>query len=854
MEAPVVPPEVSWTRNGIDRFVLKELTQRKLEPSEPASPLALIRRLTYDLTGLPPSPGEIDEFLSQYAKDPEPAYEQLVDRLLASPRYGERFARHWLDVAKYADTCGYDKDKLRPNAWPYRDYVIRSFNEDKPYAQFVKEQVAGDALFPNQPDGILGLGFLAAGPWDFIGHAEVPESKIDGKVARNLDRDDMVSNVFNTFCAVTIQCARCHEHKGDPIGQEHYYSLQSIFAAVDKADREFGVSPETERQKTALEARIKTLGEKISKAGATLRGKGGDRLSKLDKQISKLHKEGGQVVKGPEHGYHSQVVKSPGARKWVQVDLGDKLELRKVVLHASHDNHNGIGAGFGFPVRFKVIASNREDFSRSQVLIDRSKKDFANPGLLPVELAVRSSARFLRIEATRLAKRSNDYIFALDELRVLDEQGLNLAEKKKVSALDSIEAPNRWTKANLTDGKWAKSKSPANDGKLAELRKERQSFVESLRSPAERESMEKSREELKNAETKLAGLPKGDMVYAATTHFKPRGNFKPTNGKPRMIRVLHRGEVTQPKEPVRPGVFPLFAKEPWRFDLPEVHDESARRAALAEWIVRKDHPLTWRTIANRVWQWHFGEPIVGSPNDFGPLGREPTHPELLDWLALSFRDSGGSFKMLHKLIVMSSTYRQSSLGDLAKAKIDSSNQFLWRMNRRKLSAEEIRDSVLAVSGKLNLEMGGPGYYLFALEKTAHSPHYEYHKFNPEDAKSHRRSVYRFIVRSQPNPFMTTLDCADSSQSTPKRNETLTALQALSLLNNKFSLAMARHFASRLENEAKDMPSQARLGHKLVTGRYPNANELDLLVSYGGKHGLQNLCRALFNLSEFSYLD
>ena len=175
MKAPSLPPKDLWTANGIDRFVLKELVQRTLEPSEQASPLALIRRLTYDLTGLPPSPGEIDGFLSQYAKDPEPAYEQLVDRLLASPRYGERFARHWLDVAKYADTCGYDKDKLRPNAWPYRDYVIRSFNEDKPYAQFVKEQVAGDALFPDQPDGILGLGFLAAGPWDFIGHAEVPD-------------------------------------------------------------------------------------------------------------------------------------------------------------------------------------------------------------------------------------------------------------------------------------------------------------------------------------------------------------------------------------------------------------------------------------------------------------------------------------------------------------------------------------------------------------------------------------------------------------------------------------------------------------------------------------------------------
>ena len=359
---------------------------------------------------------------------------------------------------------------------------------------------------------------------------------------------------------------------------------------------------------------------------------------------------------------------------------------------------------------------------------------------------------------------------------------------------------------------------------------------------------------MSQARKKLAGFPKGDMVYAAATHFKPRGNFKPTNGKPRMIRVLHRGEVTQLGDEVKPGAFPLFGDEPWEFELPEDHDESERRAALAEWIVRKDHPLTWRAIVNRVWQWHFGEPIVGSPNDFGPLGQTPTHPELLDWLAVRFRDSGGSFKKLHKLMVLSATYRQSSLGDVAKAKADSGNQFLWRMNRRKLSAEEIRDSVLAVSGKLNLEMGGPGYYLFALEKTAHSPHYEYHKFDPEDVRSHRRSVYRFIVRSQPNPFMTTLDCADSSQSTPKRNETLTALQALSLLNNKFSLTMARHFASRLEKEAKDLPSRVRLGHKLVTGRYPNGDERKLLVSYGGKHGLQNLCRALYNLSEFSYLD
>ena len=196
---PEVPESGSWVRNEVDRFILAGLRANDLSPSPKATPLVLIRRLTHDLTGLPPTPRETEEFLEAYEKDPDKSYEDLVDRLLASPRYGERFARHWLDVAKYADTCGYDKDKLRPNAWPYRDYVIRSFNEDKSYDRFIKEQVAGDSLYPDTPDGILGLGFLAAGPWDFIGHAEVPESKIDGKVARNLDRDDMVTNVFNTF-------------------------------------------------------------------------------------------------------------------------------------------------------------------------------------------------------------------------------------------------------------------------------------------------------------------------------------------------------------------------------------------------------------------------------------------------------------------------------------------------------------------------------------------------------------------------------------------------------------------------------------------------------------------------------
>lgn len=256
---------------------------------------------------------------------------------------------------------------------------------------------------------------------------------------------------------------------------------------------------------------------------------------------------------------------------------------------------------------------------------------------------------------------------------------------------------------------------------------------------------------------------------------------------------------------------------------------------------------------NRVWLYHFGRGIVETPNDFGRMGQQPTHPELLDWLAAEFRDHGQSLRELHRLIVLSSTYRQASDFNPKMAQIDSDNRYLWRMNRRRLQAEELRDSVLAVSGKLDPKMGGPGYYLFELQKTEHSPHYEYHLFDPEDPATHRRSLYRFIVRSQPDPFMTTLDCADSSQSTPKRNETLTSLQALSLLNNRFMLSMAKHFAARLD-AFPTVEQQVEHGMLLVTGRLPNAAERNALTAYCAAHGTKNLCRVLLNLSEFVYVD
>ncbi len=846
--------EKKWARNPIDHFIRAKQREHGLHPSPEADALALIRRLTFDLTGLPPTPTEIAAFKAAAQKDRNTAIEQLADRLLASPQYGERWGRHWLDVVKYADTCGYDKDKLRPNAWPYRDYIIRSFNENKPYARFVQEQIAGDALFPGTTDGILGLGFIAAGPWDFIGHVEVPESKIDGRVARHIDRDEMVSNTINTFTSTTIQCARCHDHKFDPFTQKHYYSLQSVFAAVDRADRTYGVNPETTTKKANLTKRISDLNKQLAAIEAKIKKEGGPQLASLDKQIAGLRLKAKLKSKRPEFGYHSTIVKSPGTTKWVQIDLGQAFDLQRVVLRACHDEFNNIGGGFGFPVRFKVEAALTAEFNNAIRLFDQTQGDFPNPDIAPVSFEAKAKARFLRVTATKLARRSNDYILALAELEVFDATGKNLALKARVSSPDSIEAPVRWRRTNLTDGNFPIATDVKAIGALQKAQAERQRIAAKLQTPERQARRKKLQGQIAAATKELKSIPQGQMVYAAATDFKLQGNFKPTQGKPRNIKVLHRGNIQEPRGDVRPGTLPIFKDENFEFKLPTDHAESARRSALAKWITRKDNPLTWRSIANRIWLWHFGQGIVGSPNDFGRMGLLPSHPELLDWLAVEFRDSGGSFKHLHKLIVTSATYRQTSTVNNQFAEIDSNNRYLWRMNRRRLEAEELRDSILATSGALNKKMGGPGFYLFALEKTAHSPHYEYHKFDPADPKSHRRSVYRFIVRSQPDPFMTTFDCADSSQSTPQRGETLTALQALSLLNNKFTLEMSNRFAARLQKEAKTLRAQIRRAHQLTTGRPPTVTELAALEKYAQQHGLPNLCRVLFNLSEFTYMD
>ncbi|MGH7173758.1 MAG: DUF1549 domain-containing protein, partial [Gemmataceae bacterium] len=368
-----------WARTPLDAFILRRLEQQGMKPSPEADRRTLIRRLSFDLLGLSPTPTQIDAFL----RDRSPhAYEKLVDRLLDSPRYGKRWARHWLDVVHYGDTHGYDKDKVRPHAWPYRDYVIRAFNEDRPYSRFIKEQIAGDVFYPGSRDGIAGLGFLAAGPWDFVGQVELREGTLDKKITRNLDRNDMVATVMNTFTSLTVQCARCHDHKFDPIAQEDYYSLQAVFAAVDRANRPYEVDAVAARQRVALRKRLSKLTARQRALEKCLQELAGPNLAKLDRQIAQLLTKAKGPVR-PEFGYHSGIEARQNVVKWVQLDLGQSVPIESIVFIGCHDTFNNIGAGFGFPVRYKIEIGDDAAFKTVSLVADRTSADVPNPGLAP---------------------------------------------------------------------------------------------------------------------------------------------------------------------------------------------------------------------------------------------------------------------------------------------------------------------------------------------------------------------------------------------------------------------------------------------------------------------------------------
>ncbi|MBI3874769.1 MAG: DUF1553 domain-containing protein [Verrucomicrobia bacterium] len=856
------PSDAKWVRTPVDTFILTKLHEKGLAPSAEADRRTLIRRLTFDLHGLPPTPEEVEAFVA----DKEPfAYERLVDRLLASPRYGERWARHWLDVAHYGESNGFGMDRPRLNAWPYRDYVIAAFNSDKPYARFVQEQIAADVLFRDDVTLTAALGFAAAGPFNQSALAEQVDGTDCKRMALNLDRDDMVASVAASFLSLTVHCARCHDHKFDPIQQRDYYRLQAVFAGVGRAEREFDPDPQVHARRVALK-QLKSAVEKNHGTPLTTeeqshlataqteweRKVAGEGARWQTLEITEVKTQHGTALTNlgdgsllvanlkslPERDIYTLTARVPTQRLTaVRLEVLPHDSLSKKGP-GTRDNGNLHLSEFGvatiatdasaMPVRL-ALQNPTADFNQEGWGIERALDGKTNTawGIYP-EIGKRHEAVF---ELKQPATNSTALVFTLEQLH----GGRHLIGRLRLSATANAPPVRASTlPADIVEilGVPAPKRIAAQSDRLAQ-------FYRLLR-----------------IDQQLAALPAPQKVWSIAADFPAFRNYKPSK-EPQPVSVLRRGDIKQPAETVASGALDCVTTLRAEFDLPNPKDEGARRAAFAKWLIDPANMLAWRSIVNRVWHWHFGRGIVQTPNDFGRMGSVPSHPELLDWLACEFRDTGGSMKSLHRLIVCSSAYRQASAVQNKRAPaLDSDNRFLWRMNRARLDAESVRDAVLSVSGKLDLTMGGPGVMQFKFDDPNKevSPRIDYDAFDPDSPASLRRGVYRFLFRNINDPLLETFDAVDPSLSTPKRNATITPLQSLSLLNNRFVLRQCEHLAARLEREVPDTHSCLERAFRLVFARPPTPADFALFEPYVEKHGLANACRVLFNSNEFLFVN
>jgi hypothetical protein len=687
------PPSVDaagqqWVRNEIDHFVYDKLKAKNLTPAPLASREVFLRRVTLDLTGLPPTPAEAQAFLS----DSKPgAEERLVDRLLASPRYGERWGRHWLDVVRYADSDGFKQDDTRPNMWRYRDWVIQSWNEDKPFDRFIKEQIAADELYPGDAKALPGLGYLRLFEDEF--------NQANIHLRRQELLNDLTDNTAYAFLGVTLACARCHDHKFDPLLHRDYYRMQAFFANIKIDDGAPVVSP----------AEVSAYNEKMARYKAAAK-------PVLD-QIETL-------LAGPRAAYRKEYIER-------------FPEEVQVVIHRD--------AAKRTPMDWQIYhkAITQVDVEDSLVV---SKKGTAD----------------VKAQYQKLLKD-------LEQFKALLPEPLPVAQVMRDQGMD-----------------------------------------------------------------------------APPTH------------------VLRAGAVDAKLEETAPGLLSILDPAPATVVAKPELNSSGRRTALANALADPKNPLTTRVIVNRIWHYHFGRGIAGTPNDFGLMGDRPSHRELLDWLTATFTGADGwSIKKLHKRIVLSATYRQSSDFRADAAAIDSENKLLWRYPRRRLEAEAIRDSMLAVSGLLDRTMGGPGVFPSVPAGTEIQEGRHWRK-SRGDADEYRASVYIFARRLVRYPMLESFDAPLAFESCGRRQETVTADQALELMNGQASAKFAQALARRVGNDpGQNQESLAERAYRLTLGRAPTEGELkrsrEFLTAQtklaGNAQGaLEDLCLNLLSSSEFLYID
>ena len=623
------PP--GWDKNPIDAFILEKLEQKKLSISKAADRRTLVRRAYYDLTGLPPTPQEVEDFINNKSEN---AYEGLIDKLLASPSYGEKWGRHWLDIVRFGESNGYERNFIINDLWPFRDYVIRSINDDKPISLLIKEHLAGDVLANGKLEVEIGSAFLVAGPYDDVGNQD-PLAKA---IIRANTMDEIIRTTSEAFLGMTIGCAKCHDHKFDPIKTADYYSLYSTFSGVRHGRRVWASNEEKERFKKESEP--------------------------IKQEIARLEQE-----------------------------------LKTL----------------------QTSAPKGEDESHKKVLALHQKK--------------------------------------IDDLKL---------ELSKVKPL---------TKA------WIGHRS-AKDAK---------------------------------------------------------GPFY----------VFKGGDPQKKGEEITSASITTLSEVHKSYNLPANSSESQRRLKLAEWITDDGNPLTQRVLVNRIWHYHFGTGIVNTPSDFGYMGGKPSHPDLLDFLAIKFKENDWRLKALHKLIMTSKTYKQSSEWREDEAKADGDSRLLWRFPPRRLNSEEIRDSILFVSGKLNNTMGGPGFRLYKVIQDNVCTYYPLDKHGPE---TYRRSVYHQHARASTVDLLSDFDQADCTLSVGKRSVTTSPLQALTLMNHSFSVDMSRYLAERVSREESSLVEQVKKVFKLAYQRDASSEELSRSSFFVKENGMDALCRAILNSNEFIFVD
>ncbi|KLU01869.1 putative transmembrane protein [Rhodopirellula islandica] len=945
---PVVMPDMpqvskaDWPRGPLDRMVLARLEQEGLSPSPPADPVVWLRRVTFDLTGLPPTPNEVNDFLGRLEHG-EAAFSEVVERLLESPRYGERWAQHWLDVVRYADTHGFEVNTERPNAWPYRDYVIESMNRDTPYDQFIKEQIVGDALGRDRATGFLvTASVLLPGQ---IG-ADEPSKRL----ARQDSLDEIVNNVSQTFLGLSVGCARCHDHKFDPISAKDYYSMQAFVAGVEYKDRELK-TPESEALKKQAEIwakRVTEIEEQLSRFVPIARPRPDDgepiRTTNARKNTETFEPLEAKFIRFTIHDSNLHPSLGLIAPCIDEFEIyTDEAEPRNVALASlgaqatasgsvESSNHKLIhlndgvygnpsswmsdtnGTGWVMfelpePIRIGKVVWGRDRLGK---LTDRLATSYTlEAGVSEEKLttlahleprrrsvqATMNTDRITPVRANRLrftVLATNRLEPCLDELEVFNTEGENIALASMGTSVktsgDNLVA-NRHDPRFINDGRHGNASSwmSSEDGKgWVELQFAREQEIERVVWGRDREGkfddrlateylietaldqdwrrIADSRDRVvwdagtkPSAEFLLVGLTPDETRVAsglqkekAHLEKKIRENrkgpsvFAGTFRKPDDIHLLNRGDPEQPKEAVVPAVLSslgdvqLSAKTP----------EQERRKALADWIARPDNPLTARVMANRIWQWHFGVGFVDTPNDFGRNGSQPTHPELLDWLALELIRGEWSIKHMHRVIVLSATYRQSTQhNELAAAK-DADVRWLWRYPSRRLDGEAIRDSILAINGQLDLKMGGRGFSLFN-KRGGLSGFVPVESFQGDGL---RRMIYAHKVRRERDAVFGAFDCPDGGQSAARRIESTTPIQALNLFNSPFTMEQAKAFADVLQEQAKDdVSQQVQRAYWVGLNRKPSAEELSDAVSVVREFGLETFCRALFNCNEFLFL-